>query len=91
MDKNSLQKVEMKKLTETPFKIKIFNREVKYLKVKDVKRAYSKLIQEYCKGTLNGDEARTLAYLFSGYLMVIKETEFEQRLSDLEKRAMVEL
>jgi hypothetical protein len=91
MNNNSLQKVEIKKVTETPFKIKIFNREVKYLKVKDVKRAYSRLIQEYCKGTLNGDEARTLAYLFSGYLMVIKETEFENRLTELEKKARVDL
>ncbi|MCH7826520.1 MAG: hypothetical protein IIC75_00885 [Bacteroidetes bacterium] len=84
--KNSLKAVEIKQLPQTPYKIKIFNREIRYLKVKDVKRAYSKLIQDYCKGLIQNDEAKTLVYLFSGYLQLIRDVEFDQRLQQLENQ-----
>lgn len=79
-DKNNLEMVEVKEFPKTPYRIKIFNRDVKYLKVKDVKRAYSKLIQDYCKGAIQNDEAKTLVYMFSGYLQLIRDAEFEERL-----------
>jgi hypothetical protein len=85
-DKNSLEVMEVKELPKTPYKIKIFNRDVKYLKIKDVKRAYSKLIQDYCKGSVQNDEAKTLVYLFSGYLQLIRDVEFEERLKLLEEK-----
>jgi|GEM_PF-1301264 hypothetical protein len=89
-DKNNLEMVELKELPKTPYRIKIFSRDVKYLKVKDVKRAYSKLIQDYCKGTVQNDEAKTLVYMFSGYLQLIRDVEFEERLKELEERTQNE-
>ena len=64
--------------------LNIFNREVRYLKAKDVKRAYSKLIQNFCKGSVQNEFAKTLAILFSGYLRVVKEIDFEDRIKQLE-------
>jgi hypothetical protein len=85
-DKNSLEIVELKQLPQTPAKLKLFNRDIRYLKVKDVKRAYSKLIQDYCKGSINNDDAKTITYMFSGYLQLIRDVEFEERLSQIEEK-----
>jgi hypothetical protein len=87
--KNSTQIIKGKELIKTPLSPEglkqIFPRDVRYLKVKDIKRAYSKLIQSYCKGDIMGEEAKTLCYLFSGYLQLINAYEFEQRLNNIEK------
>jgi hypothetical protein len=64
--------------------LNIFNREVRYLKAKDVKRAYSKLVQDFCKGSIQNEFAKTLAILFSGYLRVVKDIDFEDRIKQLE-------
>ena len=82
--KNSLKVVEVKELPQTPARLKLFNRDLKYLKVKDVKRAYSKLIQDYCKGLVNNEDAKTITYMFSGYLQLIRDVEFEEKLKLLE-------
>lgn len=84
--KNSLQVVEVNELPQTPYRLNLFSREVRYLKVKDVKRAYSKLIQDYCKGLVNNDDAKTITYIFSGYLQLIRDVEFEERLKQLEEK-----
>jgi hypothetical protein len=84
--KNSLEMVEIKELPETPARLKLFNRDIKYLKIKDVKRAYSKLIQDYCKGLIKNEDAKTITYMFSGYFQLIKDVEFEERLMQLEER-----
>ena len=86
MKKTEGNKLDIIKLPEQQNKINIFNRNVKYLKVKDVKRAYSKLIQDYCLGLIQNDEAKTLVYMFSGYLQLIRDVEFEERLIEVEKR-----
>ncbi len=83
--KKSLQSIETKRVTKTPPKIEIFNREVRYLKVKDVRRAYSKLIQDFCKRLVPNEDARVLVYMFAGYLQMIRDTDFEERLLKLEK------
>lgn len=83
---NSLKVVEVKELPQTPPRLKLFNRNIKYLKVKDVKRAYSKLIQDYCKGLVTNDDAKTVTYMFSGYLQLIRDVEFEERLKLLEDK-----
>lgn len=83
---NSLKVVEVKELPKTPYRLSLFNRDVKYLKVKDVKRAYSKLIQDYCKGLITNEDAKTVTYIFSGYLQLIKDVEFEERLKLLEEK-----
>ena len=83
--KNSLKVVDIKELPQTPPKLNLFNRDVRYLKVKDVKRAYSKLIQDYCKGLIPNEDAKTITYMFSGYLQLIRDVEFEERLGLLEQ------
>jgi hypothetical protein len=85
-NQNSLEIVEVKELPQTPARLKLFNRDIKYLKVKDVKRAYSKLIQDYCKGLVNNEDAKTVTYMFSGYLQLIRDVEFEERLKQLEEK-----
>jgi hypothetical protein len=77
-------------LPEDKNKINIFNRNLLYLKVKDVRRAYSKLIQDYCKGLVNNEDAKTVAYMFSGYLQLVRDTEFTERLKTLEERILNE-
>lgn len=86
LNENSLQSFEVVELPKTPDKINLFSRDVKYLKVKDVKRAYSKLIQDYCKGKVINEDAKTLAYLFSTYLQIVKDFDFEERLNQVEKK-----
>lgn len=81
----SPQSIETKRVTKSSTNIEIFNREVRYLKVKDVRRAYSKLIQNFCKGLVPNEDARVLVYMFNGYLQLIRDTEFEERLLKLEK------
>ncbi len=73
-------------LPASEYKINIFTRDVKYLKPKDVKRAYSKLIQDYCKGLIPNEDAKTITYMFSGYLQLIRDVEFEERLKEIEQR-----
>ena len=90
-DKNLLKVVDINRLTQTPDKIKVFSRDIKYLKIKDVKRAYSKLIMDYCRGSVQNDEAKTLVYLFSGYLQLIRDFEVNERLKHLEKKILDEL
>ena len=84
--KNSMQVIDIKELPENPYQIKIFNRDVRYLKTKDVKASLFQIIQDYCKGMVQSDEAKTLVYLFSGYLQLIRDIEFEDRLRDIENR-----
>lgn len=86
LTKNSLELVEVKELPQTPPRLKLFTRDVKYLKVKDVRRAYSKLIQDYCKGLVTNDDAKTVTYMLSGYLQLIRDVEFEERLQQLEEK-----
>lgn len=90
VSKNSLQVVDIKgengDLTKTPRGLRLFNRDIKYLKVRDVKKAYSKLIQDYCKGIVTNEDAKTVTYIFSGYLQLIRDIEFEERLKLIEER-----
>ena len=87
-DKIISQVVSLNDITETPTppKLNLFNRNIRYLKIKDVKRAYSKLIQDYCKGLVNNEDAKTVTYMFSSYLQLIRDFEFEDRLNEIEKR-----
>ena len=81
-------KLDLITLPDKKSKVNIFSRDVKYLKIKDVKRAYSKLIQDYCKGLVNNDDAKTITYMFSGYLQLIRDVEFEERIKQLEEKAL---
>jgi len=86
LNEKSLQSFEVIEIPKTPGRINLFSRDIKYLKVKDIKRAHSKLIQDYCKGKVLNEDAKTLAYLFSTYLQIIKDWDFEQRLILIEKK-----
>ena len=86
-----MKKAAKENLNIVPFpgdknKINIFNRNVRYLKTKDVKRAYSKLIQDYCKGLVSNEDAKTITYMFSGYLQLIRDIEFEERIKIIEEK-----
>ena len=79
-----------KTITETPVPVMdMFKTEIRYLKVKDVKRVYSKLIQEYCKGNVPNDKAKTLGYLLAGYIQTVKQYEMDERITELEKRVQI--
>lgn len=86
LNENSLKAVEIVEIPQTPGRINLFQREIKYLKPRDVRRAYSKLIQDYCKGKIVSEDAKILGYLFSGYLQVIRDLDFDERLSKVEKK-----
>lgn len=86
LNEKSLQSFEVIEIPKTPYKINLFQREIKYLKPKDVKRAYSKLIQDYCKGKIVSEDAKILGYLFSGYLQVLRDVDFDTRLAQVEKK-----
>lgn len=86
MKNSSVKELQVVELPKSNRKINIFNRDVRYLKVKDVKRAYSKLIQDYCKGLISNEDAKTITYMFSGYLQLIRDVEFEERLKQIEDK-----
>lgn len=82
----SVQVIQNEVVTKTPYNLELFTRDIRYLKLKDVKRAYSELIQDYCKGIIQNDEAKVLVYLFTGYIQIIKDFELEKRIQDLENK-----
>ncbi len=83
-----MQLIKNKPIAETPgYILSVFKRDIAFLKLKDVKRAYSKLTQDFMKGKITNEDAKTLAYLLSGYIQIIKDCEFEERLLKLEKKA----
>lgn len=84
MKKDAKKNLNIVPLPEDRDKINIFNRNVRYLKIKDVKRAYSKLIQDYCKGLVSNEDAKTVTYMFSGYLQLIRDIDFDERLKQIE-------
>ena len=53
--------------------------------VNDAKRILSKLISEFIKGTIEDNRAKTLCYLLNSYVSITRETDFESRLSEVEK------
>ena len=59
----------------------------KTLKPKDIQRLMSKLISGFCQGKIKSDEAKTLTYLCSQYISITQTVNFENRLTELEKKA----
>lgn len=54
--------------------------------IEDAKNLLSKLISLFCKGRINGRDAKDLCYLLSQYVAVTKDTDFEARLQALEEK-----
>lgn len=83
----SLKVIELQTNTKTPEGFpKLFTREITFLKPRDIKRAMSKLISEYCKGNILNEDAKTATYLFSTYLQILTNVEIEERLKKMESQ-----
>lgn len=52
--------------------------------IRSAKKLLSKLIKGFQKKEIDDRNAKTLAYLIQVYVQVIKESEFDQRIKDLE-------
>ena len=52
---------------------------------KDARKAYGRIIAAFTRGEIAGDDAKTLAYLLSGYLQACTASEFEERIEALER------
>jgi len=74
----------MKKVNRTPPLLKCS----KVTNVKEARRLLSKIIECFCKKTLDNKDAKDLTYILSVFIMVVKETEFDERLTELEKKLM---
>jgi len=61
----------------------------KVTNVKEARRLLSKIIECFCKGTLDNKDAKDLCYILSVFITVIKETEFDERLQALEEKLIV--
>ena len=90
MRKKSLQLIKSDNTSQEPtggssYKLNVFKKDIRYLQVKDVKRAYSKLIQDWCKGLIQNDDAKTLAYLLAGYIQTVRQYEIEAQIRQLEE------
>jgi len=64
---------------------------IKVTNLKNAKRLLSKLIYELQAGTIEGQRAKDLCYLLISYVNVFKSYEIENRLTELEKKARVNL
>jgi len=53
--------------------------------INDAKRILSKLISGFIRGEIEDTKAKTLCYLLTVYVSVIRETELEKRISEIEK------
>jgi hypothetical protein len=82
MRNKPLQKYKLKPVSETPLKISGITAP---RNVNDAKRILSKLISEFIKGSIEDSRAKTLCYLLSAFVNITRETDFESRLSELEK------
>lgn len=53
---------------------------------KDARRLYGRLISGFTRGEIASDDARTLAYLLTGYIQTCTAAEIEERIEALEKK-----
>jgi len=52
----------------------------------DVRRFMAKIINQLHKGEIEESKGRTLAYMSSILKDIVKESDFEQRMAEIEKR-----
>ena len=62
-------------------------RPVRVTKLKDAQRLLSRLITEFQLGNVESRWAKDLCYLVSTFVQVAKESDFEERLRQLEEHA----
>lgn len=66
----------------------VLERPVKVNNVKQAKKLLSKLIYGLQTGEIEGRKAKDLTYLLSVFITIVKETEFDERLKELEKKLL---
>ena len=76
----------IKEVTTAP---PLLGRHIKVNNVKQAKRLLSKLIYGLQTGEIDSRKAKDITYLLSVMITVIKETEFDERLKELEKRLVI--
>lgn len=52
---------------------------------KDARKLYGRLISQFTRGEVAGEDARTLAYLLSGFIQACAASEIEERVEALER------
>lgn len=61
-------------------------RPVKVKSISDAKRLLSKLIYKLQTGEINGQNAKDMTYLLISYVNMVKDNEFENRLTEIEEK-----
>lgn len=82
--KNSLQKVEIKKISDSYTPIKVTN-------LKNAKRLLSRLIYDLQAGKIEGQQAKDLCYLLISFVNVFKSYEIENRLNEIERKVSINI
>ena len=79
-----LEIVKPQKVSSNPLGINI-SRKKKFTS-KDILRIHSQLIRGFINGTIESQEAKTLSGLCSNYIQALQQTEYEDRIQELEKK-----
>ena len=54
--------------------------------LKQARRAYSKLISEFCLGKISNEDTRTLAYLLDKYKELLKDMDLIKQIESMNER-----
>ena len=65
----------------------VLERPVRVNNVKQAKKLLSKLIYGLQTGEIEGRKAKDLTYLLSVFISIVRETETEERITELERKA----
>jgi hypothetical protein len=75
--------IKNKEVTSNPTPLLVTSGGIRSLK--GAKRLQSKLISEFIAGNIEDRKARTLCYLITTYINIIRDIEFEDRLKNIEQ------
>jgi hypothetical protein len=80
------QSLKNKSVTETtpPISLPIIPGTIKLNNIKGAKRILSRLISGFIKNEVSDSKAKTLCYLVTSYVTIVKDNDFENRLQLLE-------
>lgn len=77
----SIKVIEMNRVNDNTPLVKA----VKVRTIKDAKRLMSKLITAFQEKTIDGRDAKDMAYLLTVFLQIVKDFELEKRVEEIEK------
>lgn len=90
MTQNEKQKstkpVQVLNLPQTPGPEPLFNKIVRVRDARSARRLMGKIILEYQKRSITGEDAKTLCYLVSTYLQACTVSDIEERVKNLENK-----